>query len=73
MNTEHFKATAPVDPLIRDKEAAAMLRISTATFWRRVKDGALPRPIKFGGMSRWSQSEIAGTIERLKATRGVAA
>ncbi len=57
------------DPLIRDGAAADMLGCSKATFWRRVADGTIPRPVKIGGMSRWPQSEIEAVIERAKARR----
>ena len=58
-----------VDPLIRDSEAARMLGCSKATFWRRVADHTIPRPVKIGGMSRWPRSEISAVIEQAKAER----
>lgn len=58
-----------VDLLIKDGEAAGMLGCSKATFWRRVADGTIPRPVKIGGMSRWPQSEIVSVIERAIAQR----
>ncbi len=58
------------DPLIRDGDAAGMLGCSKATFWRRVADGTIPRPVKIGGMSRWPKSEIDAVIDRAKAQRG---
>lgn len=57
------------DRLIRDAEGAALLDCSKATFWRRVADGTIPRPVKIGGMSRWPKSEIEAVIERAKAQR----
>ena len=57
------------DPLIRDGDAAIMLGCSKATFWRRVADGTIPRPVKIGGMSRWPHSEIMEVIEIAKAER----
>lgn len=57
------------DQLIRDSEAAALLACSKATFWRRVSDGTIPRPVKIGGMSRWLRSEILTVIEKAKAQR----
>jgi len=57
------------DTLVRDGDAAGMLGCSKATFWRRVADGTIPRPIKIGGMSRWPQSEIVAVIEHAKAQR----
>jgi len=62
-------AAGNIEPLIRDADAARMLCCSKATFWRRVADGTIPRPIKIGGMSRWPQSEIAAVIEQAKARR----
>ena len=58
-----------IDPLIKDGEAAGMLGCSKSTFWRRVADGTIPRPVKIGGMSRWLQSEIKAVIEQAIAQR----
>lgn len=38
--------TASPDPLLKDREAAQLLEVSHATFWRRVNDGTVPPPIK---------------------------
>ena len=57
------------DPLLTVRECAAYLQISVPTFWRRVADGTIPRPVKLGGLSRWPQSEIASVIEQAKAQR----
>ncbi len=62
-----------VDPLLKDREGAAMLGVSVPTFWRRVADGTIPKPIKLGALSRWPQSEILAVIERAKAARQTAA
>lgn len=61
------------DPLLKDKEAAPLLGISVPTFWRRVADGTVPKPIKLGALSRWPQSEILAVIEKAKADRITAA
>lgn len=63
---------APVDPLLKDREAAPILGMSVPTFWRRVADGTIPKPIKLGGLSRWAQSEILAVIERAKTARDTA-
>ena len=62
-------ASSDTDVLIRDADAAALLGCSKATFWRRVADGTIPRPIKIGGMSRWLKSEILDVIRRAEARR----
>jgi len=55
--------------LLRDHEACKMLGCSRATFWRRVKDGTLPQPVKIGHMSRFPASEIMQVIEQAKSER----
>lgn len=61
------------DKLIRDKEAAAMIGASVSTFWRRVSDGTIPRPIKIGGISRWKRSSIVRVISDAEQERDAAA
>lgn len=56
-------------PLVTAAKAAKRLDISMATFWRRVSDGTLPKPIKIGGLSRWIRSELDAVIETAKARR----
>lgn len=61
-------ATAP-DPLLTAREGAALLCLSLPTFWRRVADGTVSKPVKLGGMSRWPRSEILEVVEKAKAAR----
>lgn len=58
-----------IDPLLRVDEGASLLSISVPTFWRRVADGTIPKPIKLGSASRWLQSEILEVIEAAKVAR----
>jgi predicted DNA-binding transcriptional regulator AlpA len=55
--------------LITDVEAAAFLGCSRATWWRRVKDGTMPTPIRIGGMTRWRLSEIHQVVADLSRER----
>lgn len=57
------------DPLVNVEEGAALLHMSVPTFWRRVADGTVPKPVKLGNLSRWPKSEILGVIETAKAAR----
>lgn len=57
------------DPLLNAREGALFLQVSVPTFWRRVADGTVPKPVKIGALSRWPQSEIAAVIENAKASR----
>ena len=59
------------DPLITAREAAPLLGMSEPTFWRRVADGTVPKPLKLGALSRWPLSEILGVIEKAKAKRNL--
>ncbi|WP_136683121.1 helix-turn-helix transcriptional regulator [Falsirhodobacter xinxiangensis] len=58
-----------MDPLLTAREAAPLLGVSIPTFWRRVADGTVPKPVKLGALSRWPQSEIIEVIEKAKARR----
>lgn len=60
------------DPLLIAREGAAILQISVPTFWRRVADGTITKPVKLGGLSRWPKSEILAVIETAKAARTAA-
>jgi predicted DNA-binding transcriptional regulator AlpA len=59
--------------LLSDAAAAAWLGISRATFWRRVNDGTMPRPIKIGGATRWRLDELRAAVDRATAQRDGAA
>ena len=63
----------PPRVLISDKDVAEIIGGSRATVWRRVADGVLPRPIKFGGMTRWVLSEVEAAIARQVAARDAGA
>ena len=63
--------TAPV--LLSDNTASALLGISRATFWRRVKDGTFPQPIRIGGITRWKRSELLDAIDRAAGVSDTAA
>lgn len=64
-----FTYSAVVDPLLTAREGAAELQFSVPTFWRRVADGTIPKPLKLGGLSRWPKSEILAVIENAKSAR----
>ena len=59
--------------LLSDNTGAALLGISRASWWRRVNDGTLPRPLKIGGATRWARDEIDAVIDRAKRDRDEAA
>lgn len=44
--------------LVPASEAAAMLSMGRSTFWAAVAKGALPQPIKIGGLTRWRVADL---------------
>lgn len=54
-------------PLLTAREGSKILQVSIPTFYRRIADGTLPKPIKMSSLSRWAQSEINAAIEDTKA------
>ena len=65
VGVEGYKSKA----LIGVQTVAELIGDSTSTVWRRAKDGTLPRPIKIGGMTRWSRAEIEAVIAQRLAER----
>lgn len=57
--------TAP-DQFIDIKEVCKMFGISRATVYRDIESGLLPKPMKIGRRSRWSQNELQGIQEEIK-------
>lgn len=43
---------------LSSRDVAKLLGVSSATLWRRSKDGTLPEPVKFGGLTRFRRAEI---------------
>ncbi len=59
--------------LLSDNAGAALLGISRATFWRRVKDKTFPAPVRIGGVTRWRRDELLAAVEKAAAERDAAA
>ena len=59
--------------LLSDQSAAALLGISRATFWRRVKDRTFPDPIRIGGATRWRRDELLAAVDQIADARDSAA
>ncbi|WP_322008287.1 helix-turn-helix transcriptional regulator [Paraburkholderia tropica] len=43
---------------VSDIVVAALCGCHVSTVWDRVKSGALPKPIKIGGSTRWNVGEL---------------
>ena len=47
---------------ITTAEVCALARISRATMWRRVRAGALPRPIDYGREALFDQGQVVAAL-----------
>ena len=64
------------ETLLTEDKLVDMIFITTLTgltdkwFYKLIKDGEFPKPIKLGRSSRWLQSEVENWLrERVKASR----
>lgn len=64
-----MKSTQSPERLLSVKETAFALGCSVSTVWRRVADGTLAQPLKIGGMSRWTPSDVDAVISRAEEER----
>lgn len=66
--SKHLQPSPPPQ-FLRVKQVAAMFGIGVATWWRWVKDGLAPAPIKIGpGSTVWKLSDLMSYAE----SRGMA-
>ena len=64
MQEKGERMAEPTKLLATADEAAEMLSIGRSTFWREVKTGTLPKPIKLGSITRWRVADLQACIER---------
>lgn len=48
--------------LVPAAEAALMLSMGKSTFWRGVKQGNLPQPVKISGLTRWRVLDLQRAV-----------
>lgn len=48
------------------KQVAARLACSTRTVWRRVAEGLLSEPKRFGGLTRWREDDVVKSLRRME-------
>ncbi|MCG3685927.1 helix-turn-helix transcriptional regulator [Aliarcobacter butzleri] len=51
-----------LDKLLKIEEVLEILNIPKTSFYRYVKNGIIPQPVKIGRSSRWKTSEIQNFI-----------
>jgi predicted DNA-binding transcriptional regulator AlpA len=55
-----------ISGLLRLKQVLKLIPVSAATWWRGIKDGRYPKPVKLGPrMTCWLTSDIQALIDRL--------
>ena len=47
-----------MERLLNVKEVMALMGMSRTGFYRAVQKGDIPRPMKFGGASRWAPADL---------------
>jgi len=62
----HLIQGNPAPLLISDREAASLLSMGRSTFWREVKAGNLPQPVKIGGLTRWRVADLQRCVDELR-------
>ena len=60
-NTEGGK-----DNLLRIGDVLEILPMSRTSFYRDIRDGIFPKPIKIGRRSYWSENEIRAKVDEVK-------
>lgn len=68
MNTAYHRP----DRLLRLSAVTAIVGLKTTAIYDAVSKGQFPRPVKFGRVSAWPESEIREWIEARKAERSAA-
>lgn len=73
MRASDAKALEDFDELpgsarVRLPVVASLFSVSAATVWRWCASGRLPKPVKVGGVTLWSVSELRAALQR--ATSG---
>lgn len=50
----------------RTSELCRALGVGRTTVWRLVKAGALPRPLRLGGVVLWRADDLRGALDKLR-------
>lgn len=59
--------TAVTPMLLRANQVAAALGIGRSTLWRWVKEGKLPKPVKWQGVTVWRVKDLEEMIDGMQA------
>ena len=68
MNTNSTQSIQPLlcadDPLIDMTFITTYTNMTDKWFYKLIKDGEFPKPIKLGRSSRWRKSEVEGWMQQ---------
>ncbi|RWQ70764.1 MAG: helix-turn-helix domain-containing protein [Mesorhizobium sp.] len=59
-------------PLLSGMDIKKLFPVSDMTFWRWIKAGEFPKPIKIAGRNYWPSEEIAAWLDKKSAERTAA-
>lgn len=55
----------PATGLLREKEIVpSLIPVARSTWWKWVREGKVPQPIRIGGMTAWKTEDIRALIEK---------
>lgn len=70
MPDQNKQKNRPIDTqrdFLTVEDVAAYLTIGVSTIWRQVKHGRFPKPVRFGGATRWRKVDIEALIASMAA------
>lgn len=57
------KPPVDVSLLVNSREVAKLLRVSDRTIFKMHSTGEMPKPLRFGTLTRWGKAEIAAWVD----------
>jgi len=55
-----------MEKLLKIEEVLEILNLPKTSFYRYMKNGIMPKPLKIGRSARWKMSQISIAIEKLQ-------
>lgn len=55
-----------MENLIKIEEVLKIVNIPKSSFYRYVKNGIMPKPLKIGRSARWKVSQISEAIQKIE-------
>ncbi|WP_199063903.1 AlpA family transcriptional regulator [Serratia sp. ASV30] len=64
MTTQNTHASLLNDKMVDMAFITSFTGLTDKWFYKQIKDGVFPKPIKLGRSSRWMQSEVEAWVQR---------